>query len=174
MKTLLEFLKDSFLIKILMAILMFLYTLVMGAQVDKSSELYKTLKSKDSIIFERTFNLCELEKLEPIIAKDFEFYHDVAGTQNREEFVTAVKNNICSKPETFSRELVDNSLEVFELKNNGKIYGAIQRGRHNFFIKEKNASRKTGTALFTHIWILENKKWKLKRVLSFDHQPVSE
>ena len=25
-------------------------------------------------------------------------------------------------------------------------------------------------AKFSHVWILENKQWKIKRILSFDHQ----
>lgn len=146
----------------------------MQAQVDKNSDLFKTLKAKDSIIFERTFNLCETEKLEPIIAEDFEFYHDVAGVQNREEFIKAVKVNLCTNPGVFTRQLVDNSLVVYSLKNKGELYGAIQRGSHDFYIKENNIIRKTGTALFTHIWILENNIWKLKRVLSFDHKDATE
>jgi hypothetical protein len=71
----------------------------MNSQVDKKSDLYKTLNYKDCIIFERTFNKCEVEKLKPIIAKDIEFYHDIAGLHTREEFINAVKNNICYNPD---------------------------------------------------------------------------
>lgn len=166
--------KGSLIIKILIAIIIFLFSLVTNAQVDKNTELYKTLKSKDSIIFERAFNKCETEKLEPIIAENFEFYHDVAGVQNKNEFIEAVKVNLCTNPGIFSRELDESTLEVFELKNNGKRYGAIQRGKHIFFITENNKIRKTGTALFTHIWILEKNIWKLKRVLSFNHKDATE
>jgi hypothetical protein len=161
-------------VKIIIAVIMFLYVFSTQAQVAKSSVLYKTLKLKDSIIFERTFNLCETEKLEPIIATNFEFYHDVGGIQNREEFIKAVKNNICINPGNFTRQLVANSLEVFPLKKNGILYGAIQRGKHTFQEKNNGEMKTVGIARFTHVWILENKKWKLKRVLSFDHNPYSE
>lgn len=166
--------RESFIIKIFIAIVLFFYSLITSAQVDKKSNLYKTLKSKDSIIFERVFNKCELEKLEPIISEDIEFYHDINGVQNKKGFVSAIKNNICSNPGTFTRKLVNNSLEVHSLKNKGKIYGAIQNGKHDFFIKENNILKKTGTAQFTHLWILENNIWKLKRVLSFDHKDATE
>ena len=53
--------KDSILIKVIIAIITFLMSLVSNAQVEKTSELYKTLQSKDSIIFERAFNKCESE-----------------------------------------------------------------------------------------------------------------
>ena len=166
--------EKSYLYKIIFVFIMFIYSLFSNAQVDKNSEIYKVLKANDSIIFDRAFNNCEVDKLELIIAEDIEFYHDIVGVQNREEFINAVKNNICSNPGTYTRKLVQNSLEVHQLKNNGTIYGAIQKGKHDFYVKENNKIRKTGTAQFTHLWILENEKWKLKRVLSFDHKDATE
>ena len=174
MNSFLDPFKDSLLIKILIAFFMFLFSLIMNAQVKESTDLYKTLKANDSIIFERAFNLCEIEKLEPIVAENFEFYHDVSGVQNKEEFIKVIKENLCTNPGVFSRKLVKNSLVVYPLKNKGKIYGAIQKGSHDFYINENNLNRKTATALFTHLWIIENKEWKLKRVLSYNHQPYSE
>ena len=106
MNSFIEALKDSFVIKILLFLAMLFYNFVLNAQVDKNSDLFKTLKSKDSIIFERTFNRCETEKLEPIIAEDFEFYHDIAGMQDRAGFLKAVKNNVCSTPGINKRNLV--------------------------------------------------------------------
>jgi hypothetical protein len=166
--------KESFLFKIIIAIVLFFYSLITSEQIVENSDVFKILKSKDSIIFERVFNKCELEKLEPIIAQNFEFYHDVAGIQNREAFIHAIKNNICKTPGTFTRKRVKNSLEVFELKENGKIYGAIQRGKHDFYSTKNKNTKKTGTAKFTHLWILEDNTWKLKRVLSFDHKDATE
>lgn len=146
----------------------------MNAQVEKSSDLYKILAAKDSILFERTFNKCEIEKLDTLIAENFEFYHDVAGIQNKEEFKNAVKNNICKNPGNIKRNLVSESLEVFPLKNNGVLYGAIQTGKHTFQEKQQGNFKTVGIANFTHVWILENNQWKLKRVLSYNHLPYSE
>ena len=36
----------------------------------------------DETIFNESFNRCRLEVLDPIIAENFEFYHDVAGFQD--------------------------------------------------------------------------------------------
>jgi len=166
--------KDYFLIKIFISIIAFLYTFIMNAQVEKSSDLYKILAAKDSILFERTFNKCEIEKLDTLIAENFEFYHDVAGIQNKEEFKNAVKNNICKNPGNIKRNLVSESLEVFPLKNNGVLYGAIQTGKHTFQEKQQGNFKTVGIANFTHVWILENNQWKLKRVLSYNHLPYSE
>lgn len=174
MNSFLEPFKESIVLKLLLAISTLLFSLITTAQVDKNTQLYKTLKSKDSIIFERSFNNCELEKLEPIIAENFEFYHDVAGIQNREQFINAVKNNICSNPGNHTRQLVENSLEVYPLNNNGKLYGAIQRGKHTFQEKQNSVLKTVGIANFTHLWLLENNEWKLKRVLSYNHLPYTE
>jgi hypothetical protein len=173
MKSFLEPFKDSILLKILLALMMFLYTWITNGQVDRTSELYKILKSKDSVLFERTFNKCELAKLEPILTKDFEFYHDLVGIQNRKEFMNAMKNNICAHPGNIKRQLVKKSLTVFPLKNNGILYGAIQKGKHTFLEKDRTKMKTVGIADFTHVWILENKRWKLKRVLSYNHAPFS-
>ena len=166
--------KESIILKTLFAIAFFFYTLLISAQVDKKSDVFKTLKSQDSIIFERVFNKCEMEKLTPILADDLEFYHDVAGVQNREEFINAIKNNLCSDPGINQRTLVDSSLEVFKMEKNGELYGAIQKGKHTFQQKNDGKMKTVGIANFTHLWILENNEWKLKRVLSYNHQPLTE
>lgn len=174
MNSFLALFKESILLKIIIVIITFFYSFVMNAQVEKSSELFKIIAAKDSILFERTFNNCEIEKLDLIIAEDLEFYHDVEGIQNKAAFVNAVKNNICKNPGSRKRNLIAESLEVFPLRNNGEIYGAIQTGKHTFQEKQQGILKTVGIANFTHLWILENKQWKLKRVLSFNHMPYSE
>jgi hypothetical protein len=173
MNSFVDFLKDNIILKFLLALLLFLYSIIAGAQIDKNSELFKTLKSKDSILFESAFNSCQTERLKTMVSEEFEFYHDIGGIQDKEGFIAAIQKNICANPGIFTRKLVPKSLEIFELKNNGKLYGAIQRGKHDFYITENQKTKQTGRARFTHIWILENKNWILKRVLSFDHKPAS-
>lgn len=173
MKSFFDPFKDSYIVKILLAIITFLYSLFASAQVDKTSDLFKILKSKDSIIFESTFNKCEIEKLDNIIAEDFEFYHDVSGLQDRTKFMKIIKTGLCATPGNIHRDLVAGSLEVHPLKNNGELYGAIQKGKHTFKEKQDGLLKTVGIADFTHLWALENNKWKLKRVLSYNHKPYS-
>ncbi|MEZ4779081.1 MAG: nuclear transport factor 2 family protein [Flavobacteriaceae bacterium] len=143
------------------------------SQVEDNSELFKTLKAKDSLLFDRAFNACESEYLEQLISEDFEFYHDQGGiTVGKESFLKVMKNGICNPTNTTKsrRELETKSLKVFPLYNNGKLYGAIQMGTHRFFEKTGNSPERAGsTAAFTHLWILENEAWKLSRVLSYNH-----
>jgi len=108
-------------------------------QVAKNSELFLALKKQDSIFFERSFNLCDFEYLNKAIHQDLIFYHDQSGIQNRAIFIANTKKYICGdtikKP---IRKVEEESLEVFPLYNDGILYGAIQGGIHDFYIREKN------------------------------------
>lgn len=148
------------------------------AQVDKKTELFKTLKAKDSILFKIGFNKCEVDKSAESMYDDLEFYHDKGGiTNSKEEFVKTMKNGICRADNTQKvyRFLVEESLEVFPMYNNGELYGALQNGKH-FFSTDKNMTyEKTNNyALFSHLWLLENGEWKLKRVISYNHVSKEE
>lgn len=157
---------------LLMAVLSYQTT---KAQIAETSEIFITLKKQDSLIFEDGFNNCHIGKFENILSKDMEFYHDTGGMQNKDEFFEAFNRNICSgsgpKP---IRKLVANTLKVFPLKNNGVLYGAIQNGDHEFYLKKEGEELiKTGFARFTHLWLLEDGEWILKRALSYDHKGLN-
>ena len=151
-----------------------LFTFVnnINAQVNKESQLFKTIYKHDSLLFEEGFNRCKLILVDSLLTEDFEFYHDNNGMQNKTMFLKTFKNSLCSTPNKKPiRRIVDGSMEVFPLYNQGKLYGAIQKAKHDFYIKEpKKDHYKTNVALFTHLWILQGNLWKLKRSLSYDHQ----
>ena len=145
---------------------------IMHAQIDNKSDLFKTLKEKDSLVFNIGFNQCDLNQFDQLISDDFEFYHDEAGfIHTKAGFINSVKTNICSISYKPRRELVEGSLEVYPLENNGVLYGAIQMGRHRFYAIEKDKPEYlTSTAKFATLWILNGDKWQMKRILSYDHQ----
>jgi len=139
-----------------------------NAQESETSELFKTLKKNDSLIFDSSFNTCNLKILAQLINEDFEFYHDRSGIiEGKKDFIDNTKNGLCKSPHKLRRELLNGTLEVYALmKNDGNIYAAIQKGRHRFYENEK----RTSIAYFTHLWILKDEKWLLKTVLSYDHK----
>ena len=143
------------------------------AQVDQNSELFNTLKAKDSILFKIGFNKCKVEKSAELMAEDLEFYHDKGGVTNtKAEFVAIMKNGLCkpNNPEKVYRFLVEGSLEVFPMYNNGELYGALQNGKHFFSPNPSMTYEQTDNyALFSHLWIIEDDEWKLKRVISYNH-----
>ncbi|MCD1118511.1 class A beta-lactamase-related serine hydrolase [Chryseobacterium turcicum] len=142
-----------------------------NAQIDKNSPLFVELKKQDSLFFERGFNNCDLAYLEKSVDENLKFYHDNGGFQDKKLFMERTKQNICSnlaqKP---IRKVIESSLEVFPLYNNGELYGAIQSGEHQFFIREKNKEDILGgQAKFTTVWTKKDGNWIMSDILSYDH-----
>ena len=142
------------------------------AQVERTSDLYKTIKTNDSLLFDIGFNTCDIKQFENLVSDNFEFYHDEAGiTSTKAAFIASVRDGLCKMNYKARRELVGNSFDVYPLKKDGVLYGAIQTGEHTFYAIEKEKPEYvTSTAKFTHVWLLENGKWKLSRGLSYDHR----
>lgn len=152
-------------------VLILILSQIAYSQVKTTDELYKTVKKLDSLIFDIGFNKCDHSHYDSIISDDLEFYHDVGGvTLGKKAFIASAKNNICGSQNKLKRELVANSMKVYPLYKDKILYGLVQEGNHDFFFMENGTWKKGGRAKFTHLWILENKQWKLKRVLSYDHQ----
>ncbi len=145
----------------------------LNAQISQDSELFSTLKENDSLLFNIGFNRCDLDQFKNFTTDDLEFYHDKSGVLNtKEAFIKVMTQGICQKdtPYKSRRELVKNSLQIFPLYNNGKLYAAIQNGSHRFFEKFNGEEKAGSVAKFSHLWILENNQWKIKRIYSYDHQ----
>jgi CubicO group peptidase (beta-lactamase class C family) len=146
------------------------------SQEEKNSALYKTIMSKDSLLFNVGFNTCNIKQFEDLLTEDFEFFHDKDSISNKTRFLYNLKNGLCGSPTTYQsrRELVDGSTEIYPLYKKGVLYGAIQIGSHRFYETSAGKPEQFGSfAKFTHVWLLQNKVWKLSRSLSYDHQIVS-
>tara|TARA_B110000208_G_C11755904_1_gene425166 strand:- start:199 stop:1698 length:1500 start_codon:yes stop_codon:yes gene_type:complete len=146
------------------------------SQLEKSSELYITIKEKDSLLFNIGFNTCDITQFEKLVSDNFEFYHDQAGiTNSKSEFILGIENGLCKLDYKPKRVLDEKSLEIFPLKKNGILYGAIETGTHSFYAIEKNKEEYiTSIAKFTHLWILEKGIWKLNNGLSYDHKDFNK
>ena len=158
--------------RILLTFLLFIGFGPAQAQLPTTDELHRTLASRDSLMFDAGFRACDLETFGSCVSENFEFYHDRGGiTSGKAAFVESMRKNICGTGVKVTRKLVPNTLETFPLFNNGVLYGAIQHGRHDFYqAKPGMPAVRTGTARFTHLWLLENGEWKFARGLSYDHQ----
>lgn len=146
------------------------------AQIDKTSPLFLELKKQDSLFFERGFNNCDIAYLEKAMDDDLKFYHDNGGLQDKKLFMERTKQNICGNPDQKPiRKVIESSLEVFPLYNNGVLYGAIQMGEHQFYIREKNKEDVLGgQAKFTSVWTKKNGNWLMSDVLSYNHGEPSK
>lgn len=142
-----------------------------SAQVATDSALFRELEAQDRTFFERAFNQCDFAYLESAVHPDLRFYHDQGGFQDRAAFLDATRRNICGDPDRKPIRKVDgDSLEVFPLYSDGELYGAIQRGFHHFYLRTPDGSEvPTSSARFTHVYLLEDGRWLLAEVLSYDH-----
>lgn len=139
-----------------------LYIIDAGAQ--QTDSLYQTIARMDSLFFD-AFNRCDTTACKGFLTKDLEFYHDKGGFTHYEENVRSIVRR-CLGSYTVRRELVAGSVEVYPIKD----FGAVQLGSHRFYYKNKGEPEKLeGTFRFVNIWKNENGKWKISRIVSFDH-----
>lgn len=157
----------------LLCLAFFLIAAAMGfsqENVKVNQQLFDELKAKDSLLFDVGFNTCDTAIMRLLLSNDLEFYHDQNGLlESKEQFLQGIPN-LCKMSYKPTRVLIDSSLNVFPLYTNGQLYGAIQTGIHEFYGKEEGKPiYLTSTAQFSHVWILEEEQWQLKRILSYDH-----
>ncbi|RYF99431.1 MAG: nuclear transport factor 2 family protein [Chitinophagaceae bacterium] len=140
----------------------------------KEEQLSQTILHLDSL-FWNAYNSCDDVKSRVFFADDLEFYHDKGGiTNGLERLIETFRNNLCST-EGFRirRVAVPGTLKVYPMHNADTLYGAILSGDHVFYVTDKGKpERLDGKAKFTHLWLLQNGAWKMKRILSYDHGPA--
>lgn len=154
--------------------LLALLSITTFGQVEKDSELYKVIREKDSLLFNLGFNNCDITQFENLLSENFEFYHDQGGiTSSKADFISEIKNRLCKLPYKPKRVLSEKSMEVYPLRKNGVLYGAIQTGIHDFYaVEDGKPEYHSSIARFTHLWILENGDFKLTKGLSYDHKDL--
>ncbi|CAA9199970.1 hypothetical protein FLA105534_02897 [Flavobacterium bizetiae] len=168
--------KSFFQLKVILVGILLLQFHIGFSQEEKNSKLYKAIMSKDSLLFNIGFNTCDVSQFENLLSNNFEFYHDKDSIQDRTLFLKNIRKGLCSSTKTYQarRDLVPGSTEIYPLSKNGVLYGALQIGIHQFFESTPEGKDKFGsTARFTHVWILENGIWKLRRSFSYDHQETN-
>ncbi|HET6557899.1 MAG TPA: nuclear transport factor 2 family protein [Prolixibacteraceae bacterium] len=139
---------------------------------NSEQQVIKALTENDSV-FWTGYNTCNLEVMSRFLSSDMEFYHDQGGiTLGIEEMMKSMQKNICKDPNRkVRRELVPGTFQLFLLKDNNIIYGAILSGDHYFYNSHGGGKEtKDGIAKFTHLWLLQDGTWKMNRILSFDHK----
>ena len=153
-----------------MAYLIMIMPALCQEQGKENQVLFDELKKKDSLLFNLGFNNCDTTQFRMLLSDDFEFYHDQNGLlESKDMFIKNIPN-LCKMSYKPIRVLVEGNMNVFPLYSNGQLYGAIQTGIHEFYGEEKGKARYlTSTAKFTHVWLIEDGTWKLKRILSYDH-----
>lgn len=121
------------------------------------------------------YNRCDIKQLAALNTDDLEFYHDKGGVMlGQAKFSAAMQNNICGNPAAqVRRQAVAATVQVYPMRANGQLYGAVISGEHQFYNHPASGPDVlTGSARFTHMLLLKDGAWKVARVLSYDHAPA--
>ncbi len=139
---------------------------ILNAQEKKvaltSDDLFREIASMDSILFD-AFNTQKMDKFKPLFTEDLEWFQDNGGLIPYNVVFENFQNNF-NKENKLTRRLLKESLEVHPIKD----YGAIEIGIHQFRHIE-NGKEEIGTFKFLMIWKKDGKRWRISRVVSYDH-----
>lgn len=146
--------------------LIILCTITSYAQEKKvaptSSELFNEIEQMDAAVF-NAFNKQDMPVFKALFTEDLEWFQDNGGLLSYET-VFRNFNTMFQNENKLTRTLVKGSLEVHPIKD----YGAIEIGTHQFRHIE-NGKEEIGTFKFMMIWQKKDGKWKISRVISYDH-----
>jgi len=147
-----------------MLIALLLAVLSGAPQVDDVADAVRRADAE----FWGAYNACDRGSMSDAFTQDAEFYHDVTGlTSGREAIVESLMRGPCGSPDQHLRREVG-TLEVHRLAG---PY-VLLTGTHLFHVsKAGEADRISAQARFADIWRFEDGRWRMARVVSFDHGP---
>jgi hypothetical protein len=142
-----------------------------------SKELFDALIEKDRQLFDAIFTACDADALAPLVADDFEFFHDKDGksADSGAQFIASIRA-MCERRRAGTdfisrRDLDAGSVTVHPLAK----FGAMQMGTHRFYaIVPGQPDRLVEEAKFIDLWQQDGDTWKLARVISYDHRIVAQ
>ena len=127
-----------------------------------SQALYNQITQLDSLLF-AAYNSQDITIMKSLFSKDLEWYQDNGGLLNYDQVFKNFES-ILQRDSKITRTLVKGSLSVFPIKD----YGAVETGEHRFCHIE-NGKDDCGVFKFMMLWQKKDNKWKITRVISYDH-----
>ena len=146
------------------------------APAPSPADLRAEILKADQALFKAIFDDFDAGALEGMVTDDFEFLHDRWGqiAKSKAEFIAVIRRG-CERQKTgvdfkAQRELLLDTLRVYPLKG----YGAVEMGRHRFYkVEAGKPDTPTEEAPFIQVWRFVDGHWRLARVISYDHQPLT-
>lgn len=127
-------------------------------------QLIAEITEADRELFE-AFQTCDVQKYGRMLSRDVEFYHDRTGRTGYDENLGALRNR-CHGGIQLRRELDAASLVIDAVPG----FGAIEAGTHRFYARQPDGSeRLDATARFTNVWTKASGRWRVIRIVSYDH-----
>lgn len=140
-----------------------LLALFVAASAIAETPLEKEIAEQDAAMF-AAFNAHDPQALMAFFSEDLEFYHDKDGRLTYEKVREGLTRGLTNNSD-LRRDLVPGTLEVFPIPG----YGAMEIGAHRFCHTE-NGKQDCGVFRFAHVWQKKDDRWRVTRVLSYDHK----
>jgi hypothetical protein len=116
------------------------------------------------------YNRADPVAMNAFLADDVEFYHDRGGTLIGKRALAAVNSEMGSGDHTLRREVIAGTVKFFPMRKDDVVYGYLSTGEHQFIVVPKDKPEfLAGRAIFTQLWVLQGKEWKLSRIFSYEH-----
>jgi ketosteroid isomerase-like protein len=137
-----------------------------------TATLQEQVTAADAEFFAALFNRCDTQALMPMVADDFEFFHDKWGqiAKSKDEFLASIRGmcerQLAGTDFKAKRRIVQDSVAIFPMKG----IGAFQTGSHFFYrVTLGKPDEPTESARFAHLWRNHQGRWQLARVISYEH-----
>jgi ketosteroid isomerase-like protein len=128
-------------------------------------QLVAEITQADRQLFEAS-DACNIAAYASHLSPDLEFYHDRGGKTGYQDQLDSLRQR-CSEGLVMRRDLDKDSLVI----NATPGFGAIEAGTHKFYATQSDGTeRLDAAAKFTEIWTKASGRWKLVRVISYDHR----
>lgn len=116
------------------------------------------------------YNRADPVAMNAFLADDVEFYHDRGGSLIGKKALAAVNSEMGADDHTLRREAIPGTVKFFPMRKDDVIYGYLSTGEHQFIVVPKDKPEfPAGRALFTQLWVLQGKEWKVSRIFSYEH-----
>ena len=116
------------------------------------------------------YNRADPVAMNAFLADDVEFYHDRGGTLIGKKALAAVNSEMDGGDHTLRREAIPGTVKFFPMRKDDVVYGYLSTGEHQFIVLPKDKPEfPAGRALFTQLWVLQGKAWKVSRIFSYEH-----
>ena len=120
--------------------------------------------------FWAAYNVCDRDRMANAFTEDAEFYHDITGlTRGRDAIVASLMSGPCGTPgQHLRRQVVEGTVQAFPLADQN----IFLVGDHQFYVRQDGkAEHVSARARFADVWRREDGRWRMARVVSYDHGP---
>ena len=140
-----------------------------GANANADADAEAAVRRADDAYW-AAYNRADPVAMNAFLADDVEFYHDRGGTLIGKPALAAANDGMATSAHKLRREALAGTVKFAPMRKDDVPYAYLSSGEHRFIVVPKDAPEfVAGNALFTQLWVLRDKQWKLSRIFSYEH-----